>query len=75
MKENWSRLTVDVGIDPFIKLVDTRSELFGVEIEGSFIGGNKVIEGRVEHADDLRRFVVYDGLELFVPEDGDGKPE
>jgi hypothetical protein len=66
-------LTVDVRVNPSIEFINTRSEFFGVEIEGSFIGGNKMVECTIENAKDFRRFVVHDGVEFLIPEKGNGK--
>lgn len=67
------RLTIDVGINPTVEFVNTRSELFGIEVKGSFVGGDKMIEGRIEDADYFGRFVVHNSLVFLIPEDGDSE--
>ena len=60
---------VDVVIDPRIDRVDLRAQSLWIVIVG--IAG-QLVEGRVEHADDLRTFVRDDGVALLVPQDRHG---
>lgn len=68
-----STLTVEIGINPLVKLVDTRSEFFRIEIKGSFVGGDKVIKCRVKHANNFGRLVIHDGVEFLIPHERDCK--
>lgn len=51
--DQCSILTVDVGINPVVKFIDLGSKVFRIEVEGSLVGRNKVIEGSVEDTNDF----------------------
>jgi len=65
--------TVYARVNPFVHRVYLAAQFFWIIIEGRFVRGQELVESRVEEADNLRAFVIYDGIELFVPKDGDGE--
>jgi len=65
---------VDGIVHPRVDRVDLLAVLFRVDIDRRFGGGNQLVEGGVEDADDFRAFVVDDRLCFLVPENWDGKP-
>lgn len=69
-KARFVDAVVDGLVDLSIDLVDRRPLVFRIKIE---IGARPdTVEGRIEHADDLRRFVGDDGLLFLVPQDRNG---
>ena len=63
---------VDVRVDPFVESVDVGTVFFGVVGDTAVLFGEELVEGGVKVADELARFVVDNGVELGVPNDGDG---
>ena len=66
--------TVHGIVHPRVDRVDLLAVLFGVDIDGGLFGGEQVVEGGIEDADDFGAFVVDDRLRLLVPENRDGEP-
>lgn len=60
-------LTIDGIVDPFIHPVDLFPEVSRVKVQVRFFLGEKVVESRIEHADDLRRLIVRDSMLLLIP--------
>jgi len=65
--------TVDGVINPFINGINFSAEGLRVDIYGSFIYWDNIIEGRVEDANDLGTFVIDDCVALLVPKDRDAE--
>jgi hypothetical protein len=61
--------TVDGRINPLIERVDLSAVFSRVDVHLSLLrsDGSVVVERGVEDADDLRAFVVHDGVEFLVP--------
>mmetsp|Transcript_5453 Transcript_5453/g.21567 ORF Transcript_5453/g.21567 Transcript_5453/m.21567 type:complete len:357 (-) Transcript_5453:25-1095(-) len=59
---------VDARVDPLVDRVDRVAEPLRIDVEVRVLGHSAFVEGRVEHADDLRALVAHDGLGLLVPE-------
>ena len=57
---------VDGWVHPLVDLIDGRLQVGGGEVHVGMLGNG--VELLVEHADDVRRLVVDDGLSLLVPE-------
>ena len=65
--------TVYARVNPFIHRVYLGVQFFWIIIEGRLVRGQELVESRVEEADNLGAFIVYDSIELFIPKDGDGE--
>lgn len=76
-KPRWCRLqdsgglTVEIWINPLVHFINFRSELLWIQVNSSLIGRDKVVECCIEDANNLRRFIIDDGVELLIPEDRD----
>lgn len=65
---------VDIIVHPFVQLVDFLFQVFRVQIKLGLVGGQFPIESSVEETDNLARFVVHDGVFLFIPNYGYSEP-
>mmetsp|Transcript_20502 Transcript_20502/g.51984 ORF Transcript_20502/g.51984 Transcript_20502/m.51984 type:complete len:228 (-) Transcript_20502:394-1077(-) len=57
---------VDAGVHPLVDRVDLSAQGLRVQVQLRVLG--QVVEGRVEHAQDLAALVVHDGPLLLVPQ-------
>jgi hypothetical protein len=65
--------TIDSIVDPLVEGVDLCAVGCRIDINGSLVSGEVLVECCVEDADNLGALVVYDRLVLFVPKDRNGK--
>lgn len=61
---------VNIIVYPFIQLVNFLFQVFRVQIKLGLIGWQFLVERSIEETDNLARFVVDDGVFLFIPNNG-----
>lgn len=62
------RRTVDPIIDPLVHLIDPLAKLRRIKVKLRFIFRDDLIELRIEHTDNLGRFVIDDRMLFLVPD-------
>ena len=64
---------VDIVVGPVVRGFNFGLQILGEKNKIAVLLGKQGIKLRVEHANDLRRFVRDNGVRLLVPEGGDGE--
>ena len=68
------KLTVDIGVDEVVQLINLRLQIRWVVVQGRLLLGEELVECSVKYTDDLRALVVDDCVQFFIPEDRDCEP-
>lgn len=71
-KAAFVNAVVDIGVDPFVEGVNFLGVVLGVVSNATGLFGDEIIESVVEITDHFAGFVVDDGVELVIPNDGYG---
>lgn len=66
-------LTVHSVIDPGVEFIDLSTQIIRIQINICLLRRQKTVELRVKDPNDLRAFVVHNGLGLLIPEYRDGE--
>ena len=62
-----AELTVDLGIDPLVQLVNFRTQLARIQVNRGELRLKQLVEGSVEDTDNFRALVVHYRVMLLVP--------